>query len=462
MSGLLCLVVLSGCRVHKPDRNVPPAVPAQDTYRERPDVFTTFPEEDWWRGFEDPNLNALVEEALQSNLQLLQLVARIEQANALVRQAGGRLLPQLDGVGDYESRWTDLDDSAKRSREESSTVGGLLTWEIDVWGRLRSAQRAQAMESDAAIHDFQGGRLLLSAIVAETYFEILEQRQQRTLITGQINANQTLLDLTRLRFGQAQSSIVDVLQQQEQLDSTLALVPDVEARLQQLEYSMDVLLGRAPGSRERIQEATLQLPPPMADVGVPSDLLEQRPDLRAARDRVVAVDYRVGEAIADRLPRFFIGGSLTAGGSPGLDTLAGSLLASAIGPIYDAGTRKAEVDRQRAVLRERVAEFSDTYLAAVRDVEVALLREHSQKELVTLLDNQLVTARRLLNETRNRYSQGLTDYLPVLAALTRSQNLERELLTRRRELLSFRVALHRALGGPMLTARDPAQQEARR
>jgi len=447
--------------VHEPDREITPAVTASGAFHELGTASAMLPATNWWSGFGDPDLDAFMEEALHSNLELQILVARIEQADALLRLAGGRLLPQLDAVGDYDARWADLDDSP--TREEASSVGGLLTWELDVWGRLRAARRAELMESMATRHDYEGGRLLLSVAVAETYFEILEQRLQHRLLNQQIEANQTLLDLTRLRFGQAQSSIVDVLQQREQLDSTLALVPEIESRLEQLEYALDVLLGQAPGTRPRIRHEALQEPPPLEGGGVPSSLLEHRPDLVAARDRVVAVDYRVGEAIADRLPRFVIGGSLTAGGTPGLDTLVGTLFASAVAPVYDAGTRRAEVERRRALLREQIADFSNLYLGAVRDVETALLRERHQKDRVALLSEQLRTAQRLLNETRNRYSQGLTDYLPVLAALTRSQNLERDLLNSRRVWLTDRVAVHRALGGPLLPDPDPAaSREARR
>lgn len=452
-SGVLTLVLGAGCMVHRPPPHVEPPVPAAASFHELPSsnqvAFATSMGR-WWESFHDPALDGLMGEAFEGNLELRQLAARLEQAQALARQEGSRLFPTLDATGDYEVQWIeDLDgNNPQASRQESSSLGGLLQWEIDIWGKLRSAKRAQEIQTEVAAHELRGGRLLLSAALAETYFQILEQRQQLALLREQIDVNVTLLDLTRLRFGQGQSSIVDVLQQREQLAATRTLIPDIQARLDQHQYSLDVLVGRAPGERPRSTAAALlPLPPPPA-VGLPSALLHHRPDVRAARDLVTALDYRVGEAVADRLPRFVLGGSLLAGGDPGLTELITSAFASAVGPVFDAGVRRAEVDLRRAEVQEALAAFARTYLEAVQEVESSLSRERNQIEHVGLLEEELQIAEHLLVETRHRYSQGLTDYLPVLDAVVRKQNLERELITSRRELLSARVALHRALGGP--------------
>ena len=448
---ILLAVLAGGCKVHRPAAQLSPIIPARASFQQAntnapPAPAATNP---WWETFKDSRLNVLVAESLSYNLGVQQLARRIEQAEALHRQAGARLFPSLSGSGNYEAVWNKVDDARATTREDSASAGALLNWELDVWGRLRSARDAQGREVAATYDDWLGGRLLLSAAVVETCFEIMEQREQLRLLKEQVPINETLLGLTRLRFGQGLSSVVDVLQQREQLDSTRALVPEIEAREGQLKYTLDVLLGRAPGNGPTNFSSMPDLPPAFGEAGVPSDLLVNRPDLLAAQNRIGALDYRVGEALADRLPRFEIGGTLSAVGDPGLSSLVGGAFGSIVGPLFDAGERKAVVEERRAQLDAALAEFSNSYLEAVRDVETALLRERKQAERVALQQNQLDTAKRLLAETRNRYSQGLTDYLPVLAAVTTEQNLERELITSRRELLSARVALHRALGGPM-------------
>ncbi len=403
----------------------------------------------WWQAFKDNTLDQLMRQGLTGNLELQSLVARIEQADAALRQAHGRLLPELNADGSYGVRWTDSSDDSQAVRETSMNLGGLLDWEIDLWGRLRSARAARRLEREAAIADWRGARLLLSVSIAETYFEMLEQERQLRLLDEQIAAGQTLLDLTELRFGQAQSSVVDVLQQREQLAATKTRVPTVEGRLVQLTLTLHVLLGQAPGHDMPRIAGELKAPPALPALGVPADLLVDRPDLLASAQRVAALDYEVAEAIADRLPRLRLGGSLSGIGGPGIDTLIANAVASVAAPVIDGGIRKAEVAKRQAAVREALAAFSQQYLEAAREVETALILERKQAERVRLLGNQLGTAQSLLTESRNRYRQGLTDYLPVLTALETVQQLEREHLTSRRELLSFRIALHRALGGPL-------------
>lgn len=403
----------------------------------------------WWTTFKDRNLDRLVAVALEKNFELRQVAARVLQADAELRKANGRLFPTLDGSGSADRRWADSDTISASESDRSASLGALLNWEVDVWGRLRSAARDKRFEQGATVADWHGARLLLSAAVSEIYFEILEQQQQLRLIEDQITTGETLLGLTKIRFGQAQSSIVDVLQQGEQLAATRALTPTVEARLRQLELALDTLLSRAPGSGKPIRFRALSPPPKGLATGVPSDLLKNRPDLIASHLRLASIDSQIATAVADRLPRFTIGVTGTAAGSPGIDNLVANAFAGIAGPVFDAGVRKAEVDRRRALYEEALNAYSQSYLTAIRDVETALVQERNQGERIRLLEHQLAIAQSLLKETRNRYSQGLTDYLPVLAANTTEQDLQRELVTSRREWLSFRIALHRSLGGPV-------------
>jgi len=403
----------------------------------------------WWSTFGDRTLDRLVDTALENNLDLQQVAARVLQADAELRKVKGRLFPSLDATGSAGRRWLDSDADDASGSDNSVSLGALLEWEIDIWGRLRSAVDDKQFEQGATIADWQGARLILSAAVSEIYFEILEQKQQLRLIADQIETGETLLDLTELRFGQAQSSIVDVLQQREQLAATRALTPTIEARLRQLELALDTLLSKAPGSGKPIRFRSLRPPPEGLATGVPSDLLKNRPDLIAAQLRLASIDAQIAEAVADRLPRFVIGVTGTASGGAGIDTLIANAFAGIAGPVFDAGIRKAEVDRRRALYEEAIDAYSQSYLTAVRDVETALVGERKQGERIELLERQLTIAQSLLKETRNRYSQGLTDYLPVIAAVTTEQNLQRDLVTSRRQWLSFRIALHRSLGGPV-------------
>ena len=229
---------------------------------------------------------------------------------------GSALFPQVNGTGQFRRSW-DLDGSPG----DTSSLGLTLDWEIDVWGRIRYRQAARAQKTEAAFDDWLAARLLLTASVAEARFGAIEQRGQLALSADQIEVYKKLLGLTQLRFGQGLGSSVDVLHQKQQLQSVEALVPDIKFRIEAFELVLDTLTGRVSGDRRRATTAELPDPPAVPRAGYPSSLLQERPDLRARRARIVALDNEVGEAIADRLPRFAIGGSVAGAGTVGLDKL---------------------------------------------------------------------------------------------------------------------------------------------
>ena len=439
----------ASCRVHDVEHDAPPRtwIPskferASGTADERAEQASTA----WWKSFDNPHLNQLIDHAFAFNQDLLALHARVRQADALLRRSGARLLPALDARGDYDYRFESSDDHS-----QSCGLGLDLSWEVDLWKRLESAERARELEASAARDDFRALRLLLAAAITQTYFEIQESLEQIGLLTGQIEINETFLDLKKLRFGQGLSSVVDVLQQREQLASTRALLPIVEGRLEELESVLATLLGTTHSDEYFRNARPIEDPPALPSTGVPADLLVHRPDLRAAHDRLVAADYRVAEAVADRFPRLRIGAGAGFGGVPRLDTVVASAFAGLVAPLYDAGTRRAEADLRRARVDEALADYSQRFVTAVHEVESASILERKQAEHVERQTEQLAIARELLVETRHRYSQGLTDYLPVLTAIATVQELERDLLTSRRRRLGYRVALQRALGGSVIS-----------
>ena len=405
----------------------------------------------WWRSFSDPRLHRDVDAALSNNLAQKQLAARIEQASASLRREGAALFPQIDLAA---AASIDSMDPGRSTRNAS--FGSLFAWELDVFGSLRSGVRARDRELDAAFQDWLGGRLLLSAAVAETRFLVLEQRARLVVLRDQIETNETLLRLVRGRVAQGIGSRVDLLQQERQLDATRALVPPAEAELAAAGYALDVLTGVSPGSRDSDSRRSLPDLPPLPAAGVPSDLLKNRPDLLARWNRILAIDAEVGQALADRFPRFNIGAAIDAGSIESVRSVISSLIAEASAPLTDGGARRAEVERRRAALKDALLGYSNAYLEAIRDVESALVRERKQIERIRITERQLETARRTLEETRIRYSQGLTDYLPVIDALTAVQVLELGVVTLDREALVLRVALHRAIGGPMPRTPPPS------
>jgi NodT family efflux transporter outer membrane factor (OMF) lipoprotein len=441
---LLLLFLVVSCNPHLVDRDIQPLVEGSDAYSLQ--VEGIDPQSRWWEALNDRYLNTFITEALSGNLTLKQAHARIEQAIAVEKEAGSWLSPDVSGdisaEGEGKSR-------GKPDYQFNAAVD--LSWEVDLWNRLSSARQAAGYEVLASRDELEAAAMILTAEIAEVYFQIVEQKLQLALLERQIEAGETFLELIELRFGYGEVSVVDVYQQRQQLASTRAQAPIVKAELKTHENRLAVLLGTAPSGRSAEIADDFPMLPLLPEPGIPSDLLTRRPDLKSIHKRLVAFDYRVAEAVANRLPRFQLGGStgfewtqLTS------EALFLSLFAEATAPILDGERRKAEIEKREAVLKEALANYSHAYLIAIEEVENALWQGQHHGELLDALERQLTIARSNLRETRHRYLQGLTDYLPVLTALQSLQQLERDILSERREAISIRILLYRALGGSRL------------
>ena len=433
---------LGGCRLHEVRLRPDPTVSGPTAFS----IGSTMPAatgESWWITFTDPKLNDLIDKALTHNLTLQQAVARLDQARSLTRRAGSLRLPQVRIVADRVTEWRDGDQEDPVTR-----VGGAMRWEVDVFNRLGAAAMARQNEEAAFASAVDTVRLGLSAAVAEAYFDAVEQRLQLALLKRQVEVDRDLLELTELRFQSGLTASVDVLQQSSQLAETESLVPPAQAALRVAENRLDVLIGQAPDALNRVTgEDRFGAVTSLPFMGVPSDLLLNRPDLRALRSDLVAADAQIAQAIADRLPRLVLDGSLAYEDGPTLTGAAGTLLGTLVQPLLDWGNRKAEVARNQALYRERLAAFTQAYLQAIEDVENTLYQERKQRLFLDRLERRRQLLARTVDETRDRYTNGLTDFLPVLDAITQLQRLERVIVRQQRDLLGFRIQLHRALGG---------------
>jgi len=441
---LVASFLFSGCRSHTINTLPEPLQTGGAAYS-IPSPSSKPDNQNWWASFKDAKLDELIDEALNRNFDVMRGLARLDQADALTRQARASRLPQVDFEASMLRDWADGE-----TRNRLDRIGGALAWEVDVFNRLGSAEMARQSERAARAEDLETIRLSLSAEVTAAYFDAVGQRTQLLLLKQQIEVDRELLELTELRFEAGLTASVDVLQQSSVLAETQSLVPPTEALLRVAENRLDVLMGQAPDAVDRVDDsdrfASIEDLPFM---GVPSDLLLNRPDLRALRNELIAADAEIGQAIADRLPRITLDGSVFYGSGSDFTGPAGTLLGSIIQPLLDWGARKAEVERSRALYVERLAVFSQAYLQAIEDVENALYKERKQREFLDRLERRRRFLERTVEETRDRYTNGLTDFLPVLDALKELQRIERTIVTQQRELLAFHIQLQRALGGQL-------------
>ena len=417
--------------------------------------------DEWWQAFNDTSLNQLIDEALTQNLDLLSSWDRLAQARAIARKADAALWP-----------WADAQGGAIRTRQHSTT-GTVYTstysmdlaasYELDLWSRLKSTQQAAWLDAEAQREAVVTTAIALSASVTNTWYQLAEAKALARVIDKQIETNRQVLEIVTVQFRKGMTSAADVLRQRQLVAATEATSIVVEETTQLLQHRLSVLLGRPPALAWQEEAATLPEVPPLPDVGIPTDVLWRRPDVRAAYRQLQAADQRLAVAVADQYPRL----SLSAGvgsSAPSLHSLfdvwTANLIANAVQPLFDAGWRKAEVHRQSALVAEAMHTWQQAILTALQDVEDALVQEHEQRRTLKSLQQQLHLARQTAERNRQRYIKGQIDYIRVLESLQSLQSLERSVIAAQRAVVQSRIALYRSLAGGWDLSRPPAESIA--
>jgi len=455
---LVLLLAAGGCSPFKPaprDFNADMLPPRFTLYSDNATATGK-----WWEAFGSPELNGLVEDALAENLDVRQAWARLRQARASAVQSGADRYPSLDGNAGYthtRQRAGTGSGSKKTTDTDSHTLGLSAAYEVDLWGRVGAEAASGALDEQASLEDLRTSAMAVAAEVVDRWIAIQTRRREKKILQEQVKSNETYLELIELRFRNSLATALDVYQQRESLAKVKAQIPPVESEERVLLHELAVLLGRPAGSVVLAGETPPALPP-LPGVGLPADLLANRPDVRSAGLSLRSADWAVAAARANRLPSLTLSGEGAYSGAQLVtvfDNWILSLAASVAGPIFDGGYRKAEVEKARGVVDERLAAYKSTVLTAFKEVEDALTQEQWQQRYIEARHVQLEAARVNLREALSRYVQGLDDYLPVLTALLSVQDLELSDVTDQEDLLLYRVSLHRALGGTWADALQP-------
>lgn len=453
--GMCCQVWLAGCALG-PFYQRPPVV-APEAYRGQigaPEALS-FADLPWWEVFGDDALKGLIEEALRNNYDLRVAAARVEQARALVGVVRADLAPQIGydgGVGRSESA-SQLSVQTPRGQTSNAFRGIFnLTWEIDVWGRIRRSTEA-AFADLLANEEFRRGVVLsLVGDVAQAYFELRELDLELAIALRTRDAFQKTLDLFSRRLQMGVASKLETARAEAALASTSATIPNLERFIVAKENQIAVLLGRNPGPIPRGPVLTEQLPPPSTPPGLPSQLLERRPDIRQAEQTLVAANARIGVAEANFFPRIgltsFFGGASedienVVKGSGNIWAVAGQLT----GPIIQGGRLSSNYQATVAQWEQAKLRYEQSVITALREVSNALI---SQQKLAEVQREQARAVTALQESVRLatlRYSGGFANYIEVIEAQQQLFPAENSLAQTRRDQLIAVVQLYRALGG---------------
>ena len=412
------------------------------------------PRGSWWTMFGDRELDALMARVDLSNQTLRAAEARFRQSRALADQARAALFPALSANASATRS-----KSPSLSNQPSFALGAVnnynvalnTSWELDVWGRVRSTVEAGEASWQASAADLEAARLSAYAALAQNYFALRVADATRQVLEDTVAAYERTLELTRNRYAAGVVASVDVVQAEVQWKSAQAQLVDVGVERAQLEHAIALLVGEAPAAFS-IERAPFAAGMPTIPVGLPSELLERRPDIAAAERSAAAANARIGVAQAAFFPTVTLSGAAGSRSTSAADLLTtpsrfwslGGALAQA---VFDAGLREAQKDQAIAVYDEDAATYRQTVLTAFQEVEDNLAALRILEEESRLQDEVVQAARHALELTTNQYKAGIVSYLNVISAQTTLLSNERTAASLLGRRLTASVALVKASGG---------------
>ncbi len=474
---LLVSMVVVGCNYRK-TTDIQPNVDVPKTYTEgrevppppEPEAKKAEPVRDarWWRQMGDPTLTMLIEEALRRNQSIRAGWARVRQSRYIANQVRAARMPQIGLQGDYA---IGKEIQVFGEFEFQNASGSLpISYEVDLFARRAREHQGAKLDAEAARLDQEALAITISAEVAEAWFDSINARIEVSVVSEQLQTALRFLELVELRYREGLNSAVDVHQQRQRVASQRALLALADAQTDLTDQRLSVLLGEAPGRPFPVEGKVLPDIGPTPDIEAPASLLEARPDIKAIQKRVEAEDRRVAAAVGARLPVITLNftpgykwlqfegdrtvdnpnpppDEITVRSSQTANGLVWTASADLTVPLFDGIAGWSAIKAQRAVLDQLAEQYAEIILTGLIEVESSLVLERQERLRIQYLEDEFRLANITLEATRDRYRAGLSDFLPVLTALATRQASELQLVAARRQLVSYRIQLYRALGG---------------
>ncbi len=455
------VLLLAGCMVGPNFKPPETTVPSQwegvtEKKAEQPSVVTPTPAElaEWWQTFNDPKLTGLVEEAISTNLDMKLAEAQLRQARAARGVVAGGLWPAVSGSASYE-RVHPVSAPGGVSSDQNLYQAGLdAAWELDIFGGIRRNVESANANIHAAEESLRDVQVSLAAEVALNYVQLRGFQQQIVIAQDNLKAQRHTADITRQRFYAGFVSGLDVANANAQVYTTESQIPVLETSARQSIYALSVLLARPPADMVKDLSETELIPvtPPEIPVGLPSDLLRRRPDIRRAEDQIHSATAQIGVATADLFPKFSLTGAVNWQSSAFDKWFTDPSRSSSFGPsvswaIFQGGSIVSNIHVQEALRDQAFVTYQKTVLTALQDVENALVAFGKEWEHRKALNDAVVANRKAVNLAMQLYTEGQTDFLSVLDAERSLYASEDALVQSTRNTATDLIALYKALGG---------------
>lgn len=467
----LVALLLTSCTVGPDYRPPEPAMPAG--WEELSNGVTQQPADlsRWWTILGDPTLDELVNEAIRSNLNLREAVARVDESRARYRVARAALFPQLDTTSTVSGNLASKNGPAFSGDTTDTpvvpgaqtpnpqvygdyTVGVAASWELDFFGRVRRAVESADALADASEEDLRDVLVIVCSDVAQSYVTIRTIQRRLSVAHQNLSSQEEIFRLTQTRFELGLASGLDVAQATQVLASTRTLIPPLELALTTELNRLGVLLGEQPGAlRTRLADsAPVPHPPESFGVGLPVNLLRQRPDIRRAERQLAAATARIGVAVGDLYPRFVLLGTFGFEATQIANVFEGPSRAFNVGPqmvwnVFDAGRLRAQLNAEEAVTAQALARYEQQLLVALQEVENALAAYGQTREERGAVEDAVTASTEALNLSILLYKDGAVDFQNVLDAQRTLLDLEERLAITDGNVVRSVVQLYLALGG---------------
>ncbi len=466
---MTALLLLGACSLAPPLQV--PVVPTADSFKELgewtpAEPADQLPRDSWWNLYDTAEIDRLEQQLIAGNPSLAAALANYSQAKAQRDEARSGLFPTIGGnagvSSNQESRHAPLTGPTTPRYYDDNTLGGTLSYELDLWGKIRNEVAAGTANAQASAADLENARLSLLAQLVDDYIQIRSMDQDSALLGDTVQAYTRALSLTRQRHDAGISAGLDVAQAETQLDAARSQLAQIQAQRAIMEHAIAALLGVSPSSFS-LAPAIVVIKLPQIPSGVPATLLQRRPDISAAERRMVAANANIGVAKAAYFP------SLTLAGQAGYQSTYFRNLLSApssfwgIGPnisfnVFDGGLRRAQVREARAEFDASAANYRGTVIAAFQQVEDSLASLNHYNDAAREEKAAVDAAQKTLNLSMALYVQGAADYLTVVTSQTALLQAQQQALNLDTLQLRASVDLIRALGGGW---EDPQQVASR-
>ncbi|HOD11747.1 MAG TPA: efflux transporter outer membrane subunit [Candidatus Omnitrophota bacterium] len=452
--GLLLVVALNGCIIGKNYQR--PQVTVPGSWRIDEADARQVANAHWWEHFEDPVLNTLIQTALHQNLDLLRAASRVDEYLARYQEGRSDLFPQISGqAAGGRQRATKIGPVPLSPSIDPTSNNFLaninLSWEIDLWGKIRRLTEAARAEFLGMQEARNAVILSLVSGVASSYVHLLSLDRQLEISKATLQTRKDSVELFRSRFEGGLVSQVELLQVKSEYYATLALIPGIEASIAQQENALSVLLGQNPGPitrGKRFDELAL----PSIPAGLPSRVLEQRPDILQAEQQLVAANARIGAAQAHFFPAISLTGVLGTSSAELKNLFTGpaqtwNYIGSVAGPIFNAGKIQNQVRIAKAQRQEMLFNYFIAIQNAFREVNDALMAQHQTRDQLRSQEKQLESLKEYDALAWLRYDNGYTDYLEVLDAQRNLFAVQLACTQTKENLLHAMISLYKAMGG---------------